>query len=141
MVTVIPDFTLFVQMAIFLALIFILNNLLFKPILSIIDRRKKQLNELEKLNVPVLMETEVTPELVKNENPDVIFAATGAEPIIPNISGIDRPNRPSSFMSSTMSEGTSSCSSTLFSEGTRRSRMKRCTLSLSREKVSVSSAM
>jgi len=46
-VTVIPDFTLFVQMAIFLALIFILNNLLFKPILSIIDRRKKQLNELE----------------------------------------------------------------------------------------------
>ncbi len=51
-----------------------------------------QLNELEKLNVPVLMETEVTPELVKNEKPDVIFAATGAVPIIPNIPGIDRPN-------------------------------------------------
>jgi len=46
-VTVIPDFTLFVQMATFLALIFILNYLLFKPILSIIDRRKKQLAELE----------------------------------------------------------------------------------------------
>ena len=51
-----------------------------------------QLNELKKLNVPVLMETEVTPELVKKEKPDVIFAATGAVPIIPNIPGIDRAN-------------------------------------------------
>lgn len=47
MVTVIPDLTLFVQMATFIALIFILNYLLYKPILSIIDRRKKQLEELE----------------------------------------------------------------------------------------------
>lgn len=47
MVTVIPDLTLFVQMAIFIALIFILNYLLYKPILSIIDRRKKQLEEAE----------------------------------------------------------------------------------------------
>ena len=47
MVTVIPDYTLLVQMVIFLALIFILNFLLFKPILSIIDRRKKQLDESE----------------------------------------------------------------------------------------------
>jgi F-type H+-transporting ATPase subunit b len=34
-------------MATFIALIFILNYLLYKPILSIIDRRKKQLEELE----------------------------------------------------------------------------------------------
>ena len=47
MVTVIPDLTLLVQMVIFLALIFILNLLLYKPILSIIDRRKKQLEESE----------------------------------------------------------------------------------------------
>ena len=47
MVTVIPDYTLLVQMVIFLALIFVLNLLLFKPILSIIDRRKKQLEESE----------------------------------------------------------------------------------------------
>lgn len=47
MVTVIPDFTLFVQMATFIALIFILNFLLYRPILSILDRRKKQLDELE----------------------------------------------------------------------------------------------
>jgi len=46
-VTVIPDYTLLVQMATFIALIFILNYLLYKPILSIIDRRKKQLEELE----------------------------------------------------------------------------------------------
>jgi F-type H+-transporting ATPase subunit b len=47
MVTVIPDFTLVVQMVIFLALVFVLNILLYKPILSIIDRRKKQLEESE----------------------------------------------------------------------------------------------
>ncbi len=47
MVTVIPDYTLLVQMATFIALIFILNYLLYKPILSIIDRRKKQIEELE----------------------------------------------------------------------------------------------
>jgi F-type H+-transporting ATPase subunit b len=46
-VTVIPDFTLFVQAAIFIALVFILNSLLYKPILSIIARRKKQLEEAE----------------------------------------------------------------------------------------------
>jgi F-type H+-transporting ATPase subunit b len=34
-------------MATFIALIFILNYLLYKPILSIIERRKKQLEELE----------------------------------------------------------------------------------------------
>jgi len=47
MVTVIPDFTLVVQMVLFGTLVFALNSLLFKPILSIIDRRKKQLEELE----------------------------------------------------------------------------------------------
>lgn len=47
MVTVIPDYTIFVQMAIFIALIFILNIFLYKPILSIIERRKKHLDELE----------------------------------------------------------------------------------------------
>jgi F-type H+-transporting ATPase subunit b len=47
MVNVIPDITLLYQMAIFLALVFVLNILLYKPILKIIDRRKKQLEELE----------------------------------------------------------------------------------------------
>jgi F-type H+-transporting ATPase subunit b len=46
-VTVIPDLTIFIQMIIFLALIFILNILLYKPILSVIERRKKHIDELE----------------------------------------------------------------------------------------------
>jgi F-type H+-transporting ATPase subunit b len=46
-VTVIPDYTIVIQIVTFLALIFILNILLYKPILTIIDRRKKQLEELE----------------------------------------------------------------------------------------------
>ncbi|HQK99951.1 MAG TPA: ATP synthase F0 subunit B [Smithellaceae bacterium] len=47
MVQVIPDYTLLVMMAIFIIFMFILNALLYKPILSIIDRRKKQLEELD----------------------------------------------------------------------------------------------
>ena len=47
MVTVIPDYTIFVQMFLFVVLIFSLNFLLYKPILSVIDRRKKQLDESE----------------------------------------------------------------------------------------------
>ena len=41
-----------------------------------------QMNELKKLNVPVMLETEVTKELVSKETPDIIIAATGAKPII-----------------------------------------------------------
>ena len=47
MVTVIPDYTLLVQIVTFLLLVVVLNYVLYKPILSIIDRRKKQLEELE----------------------------------------------------------------------------------------------
>jgi F-type H+-transporting ATPase subunit b len=46
-VSVIPDYTIFIQMITFLALIYILNILLYKPILAIIERRKKKLEELE----------------------------------------------------------------------------------------------
>lgn len=51
-----------------------------------------QLNELKKLNVPVIYNTAVTKELVDAEKPDVIVAATGAEPIIPKISGVNQDN-------------------------------------------------
>jgi len=47
LVKVIPDISLLYQAVIFLSLVFILNILLYKPILSIIDRRKKQLEESE----------------------------------------------------------------------------------------------
>jgi len=46
-VSVIPDYTIFIQIITFLVLIYILNILLYKPILYIIERRKKQLDELE----------------------------------------------------------------------------------------------
>jgi len=46
-VSVIPDYTIIIQIITFLVLIYILNILLYKPILSIIERRKKQLEELE----------------------------------------------------------------------------------------------
>ena len=41
------NLTLFIQMANFLVLIVILNYLLYKPILSILDRRKARLDESE----------------------------------------------------------------------------------------------
>ena len=49
-----------------------------------------QMNELKKLNVPVMLETEVTKELVSKETPDIIIAATGAKPIIPPIPGVEK---------------------------------------------------
>lgn len=51
-----------------------------------------QLNELKKLDVPVIMETEVTEELISQEKPDVIIAATGAKPVVPKIPGADKAN-------------------------------------------------
>jgi F-type H+-transporting ATPase subunit b len=51
------DYTLWIQMANFLILMFILNILLYKPILGIIDKRKKQLQdtdeEIKRLNQSV----------------------------------------------------------------------------------------
>lgn len=47
MVTVIPDYTLLIQIVTFLILIYVLNILLYKPVLGIIDRRKKQIEESE----------------------------------------------------------------------------------------------
>ena len=42
-----------------------------------------QMHELKKLNVPVVLQTEVTKEMVLRERPDVVIAATGVVPIIP----------------------------------------------------------
>jgi len=48
--------------------------------------------QLKKLGVKVKLGEEVTPSLVTKLKPDVVILATGATPIIPNISGIDLPN-------------------------------------------------
>lgn len=42
--------------------------------------------------IKVMLNTEVVPELAKYLVPDVIIAASGADPIIPNIPGIDKEN-------------------------------------------------
>lgn len=52
------------------------------------------LNQQEKLiaenpSIRVLLNTEVTPEFAREQNPDVIFAALGAEPVKPPIPGIN----------------------------------------------------
>jgi len=49
-------------------------------------------NQLRKLNVAVHTRTEVTPLHIKLENPDAVVVATGAEPLQPDIKGVDRPN-------------------------------------------------
>ena len=46
---------------------------------------------LEKAGVDVRVNTEVTPDLVEGMEPDVLIIAVGAEPVIPPIPGIDRP--------------------------------------------------
>jgi 2,4-dienoyl-CoA reductase (NADPH2) len=49
-------------------------------------------NQMGKLRVAVHTRTEATPFHVELEKPDVVIVATGAEPLIPNIKGVDRPN-------------------------------------------------
>lgn len=52
-----------------------------------------QVNELKKLGVSVILDTTVTKEMVLDEKPDVIIAATGVTPIIPRkIPGVDSDN-------------------------------------------------
>ncbi len=48
--------------------------------------------QLKKLGVKVQLDEEVTPSLVAKLKPDVVILATGAEPIVPSIPGVDLPN-------------------------------------------------
>ena len=47
------------------------------------------LAQIAKSNVEVRLNMEATPELVKNLNPDALFIAVGAEPITPEIPGVE----------------------------------------------------
>lgn len=47
--------------------------------------------QLRKLKVEVNLKTEVTPELVKREKPDVVIVATGSTPPVLEIPGINKP--------------------------------------------------
>jgi len=48
--------------------------------------------QIEDLNVDIRLNTTFTAEMVADEKPDAVIVATGAEPIIPDIRGIDRGN-------------------------------------------------
>ncbi|UCD44522.1 MAG: FAD-dependent oxidoreductase [Candidatus Bathyarchaeota archaeon] len=50
------------------------------------------IRRVQKRPIKLMMDTEVTPEVVKGISPDVLIAAVGAEPIIPEISGIKNKN-------------------------------------------------
>ena len=58
----------------------------FLTFLSYLERQMKA------QNVAVYTRTEITPEYVETEKPDVVVVATGAEPSVPGIKGIHRPN-------------------------------------------------
>jgi 2-enoate reductase len=48
--------------------------------------------QLQKVGVNVILNKEVTPELVENEDPDVVIVATGSKPLVPGIEGIEKPH-------------------------------------------------
>ena len=47
-------------------------------------------NQLRNLDVMVHLNTEMTPETVESEKPDVVIIATGSEPVTPSIPGVDK---------------------------------------------------
>lgn len=48
--------------------------------------------ELDKLKVEIVLNTELTPEMVKKAKSDVVVVATGAVPVIPGIEGVWSPS-------------------------------------------------
>jgi len=50
------------------------------------------IRRVQKRPIKLMMDTEATPEIVREISPDVLIAAVGAEPIIPNIPGIKNRN-------------------------------------------------
>jgi len=50
------------------------------------------INQIDKLGVKVILEKEVTPELVEAFGPEAVIIATGAQSLVPEIPGVDRPN-------------------------------------------------
>lgn len=56
------------------------------------DYIEQQKRLIEKLNIELRLNTRLTPELARSFRPDVIMAAVGSEPVIPDIPGIDGKN-------------------------------------------------
>jgi pyruvate/2-oxoglutarate dehydrogenase complex dihydrolipoamide dehydrogenase (E3) component len=51
-----------------------------------------QIGQLNKMNVHVTLNADVTPELIDSEKPDVVVIATGGTPILPGIPGVSKSN-------------------------------------------------
>jgi len=51
-----------------------------------------QIKQLEKFKVKVILNANVTPELIDSEKPDVVINAAGGIPVTPDIPGIAKPN-------------------------------------------------
>ncbi len=49
-------------------------------------------SQIRKLGVDIRLNTEATPDLLQNHNPNVVIVATGARPLLPDIPGIQNPN-------------------------------------------------
>ncbi|MCS5421131.1 MULTISPECIES: NAD(P)/FAD-dependent oxidoreductase [Psychrilyobacter] len=69
-------------------------------LLAAVPPHKEELNtltvwqktQLGKLGVNIFLKTELTEEIVDKENPDAVIIATGANPIVPGIPGVDSGN-------------------------------------------------
>jgi NADPH-dependent 2,4-dienoyl-CoA reductase/sulfur reductase-like enzyme len=66
------------------------NNVSFKWPLK--NFKNYLVRQIKKTNVKVCLNTEATPEMLKREEYDAVFAAVGAEPIVPDIPGVDGKN-------------------------------------------------
>jgi NADPH-dependent 2,4-dienoyl-CoA reductase/sulfur reductase-like enzyme len=51
-----------------------------------------QVRQLKKLEVNIHLHTPLTADIVKKEKPDKVILATGAQPVIPNVPGVDGPS-------------------------------------------------
>ncbi len=58
-----------------------------KEILTLIEFYIKQ---VQKADIRIHLNSEVTPETIKLEKPDVVILSTGATPVLPNVPGIER---------------------------------------------------
>jgi len=56
------------------------------------DFKNYLVRQIEKANIDVRLNTEVTPEMLESEEYDAILVALGAEPVVPNIPGVDGKN-------------------------------------------------
>jgi len=48
--------------------------------------------QLEKMGVPIQLNTELTEQIIEEDQPDIVMVATGSKPLVPSIDGAERAN-------------------------------------------------